>query len=125
MTKKNAVRGLVGSLVIVTAGLSSCATTQGSGWLTGLTGAAPRRASSGDPTQVSLSFPKTTWAASGAAAYSPPIGALPFPGERLSPVQRRLLEGARFVLGKPYLEVRGQRFNYDCTGTIRAIYDYA
>lgn len=125
MGKVLGVRGLVGSLVIVAAGLSSCATTQGGGWLSELSADTGQRAASSDPMPVSLSYPPVPWDPSGAAAYAPPIGALPFSGEALSPTQQRLLQGARFVLGKPYLEVRGRRFTYDCTGTILAIYYYA
>jgi hypothetical protein len=40
-------------------------------------------------------------------------------------VQRKLAEGARFVLGKTELVIRGRRFPMDCTGTVLAIYWYA
>ena len=61
----------------------------------------------------------------GPAAYRPPIGEVAFPSEKLSLTQKRLLAGARYVLGKTSLEVNGQHFNYDCSGTILAIYAYA
>lgn len=67
----------------------------------------------------------TAAAAIGPAAYAPPIGAVAFGTEHLSPTQLRLLAGARYVLGKTELIVNGQRFNYDCSGTILAIYAYA
>jgi hypothetical protein len=40
-------------------------------------------------------------------------------------VQRLLAEGARRVLGRRHLVVRGRTFPYDCTGTVLAIYWYA
>jgi hypothetical protein len=40
-------------------------------------------------------------------------------------IQRKLTEGARYVLGRRELVVRGRRFPYDCTGTVLAIYWYA
>jgi hypothetical protein len=40
-------------------------------------------------------------------------------------VQRKLAEGARFVLEKTELEIFGRRFNMDCTGVVLAIYWYA
>ncbi|HUX21299.1 MAG TPA: CHAP domain-containing protein [Spirochaetia bacterium] len=61
----------------------------------------------------------------GPATYRPPIGEVAFPNEKLTPVQQRLLAGARYVLGKTSLEVNGQHFTYDCAGTILAIYAYA
>lgn len=61
----------------------------------------------------------------GVSAYRPPIGEVAFPSEKLTLAQERLLAGARFVLGKTSLEVDGRHFNYDCSGTILAIYAYA
>lgn len=61
----------------------------------------------------------------GVAAYRPPIGQVAFPNEKLSSTQRKLLAGARYVLGKTSLDINGQRFTYDCSGTILAIYAYA
>ena len=42
-----------------------------------------------------------------------------------SDVQRLLAEGARKVLGRRHLVVRGRSFPYDCTGLVLAIYWYA
>jgi hypothetical protein len=42
-----------------------------------------------------------------------------------SDVQRLLAEGARKLLGRRHLVVRGRSFPYDCTGVVRAIYLYA
>jgi hypothetical protein len=61
----------------------------------------------------------------GPAAYSPSIGEVAFPNQRLTPTQQRLIAGARYVLGKTSLEINGQHFTYDCAGTILAIYAYA
>jgi hypothetical protein len=40
-------------------------------------------------------------------------------------VQRKLAEGARLVMGKAELVIRGRRFPMDCTGVVLAIYWYA
>jgi hypothetical protein len=40
-------------------------------------------------------------------------------------LRSKLVEGAKHVLGKPELVVRGKRFTMDCTGTVLAIYWYA
>ena len=40
-------------------------------------------------------------------------------------LQRQLAEGARRLLGRRHLVVRGRTFPYDCTGTVLAIYWYA
>jgi hypothetical protein len=42
-----------------------------------------------------------------------------------SDIQRLLAEGARRMLGRRQLVVRGRTFPYDCTGTVLAIYYYA
>jgi hypothetical protein len=44
---------------------------------------------------------------------------------KTSDVQQLLAEGARRVLGRRHLVVRGRRFPYDCTGAVLAIYWYA
>jgi hypothetical protein len=55
-----------------------------------------------------------------------PGGALEFERpEQTSEVQRLLAEGARRVIGRRHLVVRGRSFPYDCTGTVLAIYWYA
>jgi hypothetical protein len=60
-----------------------------------------------------------------------------FPGLFLAPPERatadptvaafrqKLVEGAQSLLGKRELVVRGRKFNWDCTGTVLAIYWYA
>ncbi len=40
-------------------------------------------------------------------------------------LRAKLIEGANALLGKTDLAVRGRRFNWDCTGTVLAIYWYA
>jgi hypothetical protein len=40
-------------------------------------------------------------------------------------LREKLAEGARSVLGRKQLVVRGRRFNMDCTGVVLAIYWYA
>lgn len=40
-------------------------------------------------------------------------------------IQQKLAEGARYVLGRRELVIRGRRFPLDCTGTVLAIYYYA
>jgi len=40
-------------------------------------------------------------------------------------LREKLAEGARFVLGKKSLYIRGRHFAMDCTGTVLAIYWYA
>jgi hypothetical protein len=40
-------------------------------------------------------------------------------------LRSKLVEGARSILGKKQLFVRGRRFNMDCTGVVLAIYWYA
>jgi hypothetical protein len=40
-------------------------------------------------------------------------------------LRAKLVEGARSILGKKQLFVRGRRFNMDCTGVVLAIYWYA
>jgi hypothetical protein len=55
-----------------------------------------------------------------------PVATAPPPITReTAEVQRKLAEGARYVLGKKELVVRGRRFSMDCTGTVLAIYWYA
>ena len=39
--------------------------------------------------------------------------------------RQKLVDGARAVVGKKELVVRGKRFNWDCTGAVLAIYWYA
>ncbi len=57
---------------------------------------------------------------------SGPVGSAPPPiSPETAEIQRRLAEGARFVLGKTELVIRGRRFRMDCTGTVLAIYWYA
>ena len=45
--------------------------------------------------------------------------------EETSEVQRLLGEGARRMIGRRHLVVRGRTFPYDCTGLVLAIYWYA
>ena len=40
-------------------------------------------------------------------------------------LRQKLVEGARSVIGKDQLYIRGRRFTMDCTGTVLAIYWYA
>jgi hypothetical protein len=40
-------------------------------------------------------------------------------------LREKLAEGARSVLGRKQLVVRGRRFNMDCTGVVLAVYWYA
>jgi len=54
---------------------------------------------------------------------TPPARATKDPG--IVALRAKLTEGARSVLGKKELVVRGKRFSYDCTGTVLAIYWYA
>ena len=49
------------------------------------------------------------------ATYDPSVVAL----------RQKLAEGARSILGRKQLVVRGRRFNMDCTGVVLAIYWYA
>jgi hypothetical protein len=53
------------------------------------------------------------------ASTRPPVS------RQTAEVQRKLAEGAHYVLGKKELVVRGRRFHMDCTGTVLAIYWYA
>ena len=76
-------------------------------------------------TTSAISVTPSTVPVLGPASYLPPVGAVPFPGEKLSPTQRRLLAGAKYVLGRTVLDINGQHFNDDCSGTILAIYAYA
>jgi hypothetical protein len=48
----------------------------------------------------------------------------PLPAETTD-LQRQLAEGARRLLGRRQLVVRGRTFPYDCTGTVLAIYWHA
>ncbi len=43
----------------------------------------------------------------------------------LTPIQRKLVEGAYSVLGRDRLVVRGRRFAMDCMGVVLAVYWYA
>lgn len=43
----------------------------------------------------------------------------------LLPVQEKLREASRYLLGKTEIVVRGKRFNCDCSGLILALYYYA
>ena len=45
--------------------------------------------------------------------------------KKYSDVQKKLIEGAFKVKGAKKLEIRGKKFNMDCTGVILAIYYYA
>ncbi len=47
------------------------------------------------------------------------------PASGLTKVQVLLKEGADRMIGERQLVVRGKRFNYDCTGTVLAIYYHA
>jgi len=42
-----------------------------------------------------------------------------------SQLQKKLIEGAYKLVGAKTIVVRGRRFNFDCTGTVLAIYYYA
>ncbi len=49
-----------------------------------------------------------------------------YPEKALTPLQKKLVEGAYNLVGiKDRIVVRGRRFNFDCTGTVLAIYYYA
>ena len=49
-----------------------------------------------------------------------------FQRKPLTPLQEKLVEGAYRLVGtKDRIVVRGRRFNFDCTGTVLAIYYYA
>ncbi|NBB91260.1 MAG: CHAP domain-containing protein [Spirochaetes bacterium] len=56
----------------------------------------------------------------GAAAAHPQPGEAR--GDDLSPVQQRVVESARSLVGVRSLRINGRRFRYDCTGTILAAY---
>jgi hypothetical protein len=63
---------------------------------------------------------------SSCASLTGPRGVSAFSRPReTSDIQRLLAEGARRVLGRRRLVVRGRTFPYDCTGTVLAIYWYA
>jgi hypothetical protein len=53
----------------------------------------------------------------------PPAKATSDPG--VVALRQKLAEGARSILGKKQLYVRGRHFNMDCTGVVLAIYWYA
>ena len=43
----------------------------------------------------------------------------------MSETQEKVIEGARAVLGKTSLYIKGKQFNLDCSGTVMAVYYYA
>lgn len=62
----------------------------------------------------------------GASAPAPVLAAMTtLPGQKLLPVQKRLLAGAEHFLGKRELVYDGRTYTFDCTGTVLAIYAYA
>jgi len=114
----------LGALGFTLAGLTSCATMFGAPLSQDGTSIGGRGSTSAVH-PIAFTGPPVSWNKTGALAYQPPLGAVAFPSQTLSPVQQRLLEGARFVEGKSSLSVRGKSFTYDCSGTILAIYYYA
>ena len=59
-------------------------------------------------------------AGTGAAAARPHSSEVR--NDDLSPVQQRVVESAKSLVGQRSLRVNGRRFRYDCTGTILAAY---
>lgn len=46
-------------------------------------------------------------------------------GHDLTDTQKKLIEGSHWALGRTKLNVKGKLFNFDCSGTVMAIYYYA
>lgn len=45
--------------------------------------------------------------------------------DQLTEVQNLIVKGAKSLIGKTSLNVKGKSFRYDCTGTVLAVYHYA
>lgn len=45
--------------------------------------------------------------------------------DQITEIQRLIVKGAKSLIGKTSLYVKGKSFRYDCTGTVLAIYHYA